>query len=72
MREVVEEGVAETAALVREYEAINAKFAEPMEPEEMDALIERQGQVQERMDAAGAWDLDARLEMAMDALRSHP
>lgn len=72
VREVVEEGVAETAALVREYEAINAKFAEPMEPEEMDALIERQGQVQERMDAAGAWDLDARLEMAMDALRCPP
>ncbi len=72
VREVVEEGVAEIAALVKEYEAINAKFAEPMEAEEMDALIERQGQVQERMDAAGAWDLDARLEMAMDALRCPP
>ncbi len=72
VREVVEEGVADVAALVREYEAINARFAEPMDAEEMDALIERQGQVQERMDAAGAWDLDARLEMAMDALRCPP
>ncbi len=72
VREVVEEGVRELADLVREFEAINAKFAEPMEPEEMDALIEKQGRVQELMDAKGAWDLDARLEMAMDALRCPP
>ena len=69
VREVVEEGVAETVALIKEFEAINAKFAEPMEPEEMDALITRQGEVQELMEAKGAWDLDSRLEMAMDALR---
>ena len=72
VREVVEEGVAETVALIKEFEAINAKFAEPMEPEEMDALINRQGEVQELMEAKGAWDLDSRLEMAMDALRCPP
>ena len=72
VREVVEEGVAETVALLKEFEAINAKFAEPMEPDEMDALIARQGEVQELMEAQGAWDLDSRLEMAMDALRCPP
>ena len=69
VREVVEEGAQELVNLVKEFEEINAKFAEPMEPEEMDKLIERQGQVQELMDAKGAWDLDSKLEMAMDALR---
>ena len=72
VREVVEEGVAETVALLKEFEDINAKFAEPMEPDEMDALITRQGEVQELMEAQGAWDLDSRLEMAMDALRCPP
>ncbi|MDL2307094.1 energy-dependent translational throttle protein EttA [Desulfovibrio sp. OttesenSCG-928-C06] len=72
VREVVEEGVAELVAIRDEYEAINAKFAEPMEPEEMDALIERQGAVQELMDNKGIWDLDSKLEMAMDALRCPP
>ena len=72
VREVVEEGVREIVELVREYNEINEKFAEPMEADEMDALIERQGKVQERMDAANAWDLDSRLEMAMDALRCPP
>jgi len=72
VREVVEEGVASTKALVDEFNAINDKFAEPMEPEEMDALLERQAAVQEKMDAAGAWDLESRLEMAMDALRCPP
>lgn len=72
VREVVEEGVQEAVDLVREFNAINEKFAEPMEPEEMDALIERQARVQERMDALNAWDLDSRLEMAMDALRCPP
>ena len=72
VREVVEEGVQDVVDLVKQFEEINAKFAEPMEPEEMDALIERQGKVQEEMDAKGAWDLDARLEMAMDALRCPP
>mgnify|MGYP002603392258 CR=1 FL=1 len=72
VREVVEEGAKELVDLVKEFEAINAKFAEPMEPDEMDKLIERQGQVQELMDAKGAWDLDSKLEMAMDALRCPP
>ncbi len=72
VREVVEEGVQELVDIAKEYEAINAKFADPMEPEEMDALIEKQGQVQELMDNKGIWDLDSRLEMAMDALRCPP
>ncbi len=72
VREVVEEGVQDVVNLVNEFNEINARFAEPMEPEEMDALIERQSKAQERMDAANAWDLDARLEMAMDALRCPP
>jgi ATP-binding cassette ChvD family protein len=72
VREVVEEGVQETADLLAEFEAINAKFAEPMEDDEMQKLIERQGEVQERLDALDAWDLDSRLEMAMDALRCPP
>ena len=72
VREVVEEGVADVVALVNEFNEINAKFAEPMEPEEMDALLERQAKVQEKMDDSGAWDLDSRLEMAMDALRCPP
>lgn len=72
VREVVEEGVKEIIDLVNEFNEINAKFADPMEPEEMDALIERQAKVQEKMDAANAWDIDSRLEMAMDALRCPP
>jgi ATP-binding cassette ChvD family protein len=72
VREIVEEGAAETVALLKEFEEINAKFAEPMDDDEMNALIERQGQVQEKLDAADAWDLDSRLEMAMDALRCPP
>lgn len=72
VREVVEEGAADVVALVNEFNDINAKFAEPMEPEEMDALLERQATVQEKMDNCGAWDLDSRLEMAMDALRCPP
>jgi ATP-binding cassette ChvD family protein len=66
---VVKEGVAETAALLAEFEAISDSFAEPLEPEEMERLLARQGEVQEKLDALDAWDLDARLELAMDALR---
>ncbi len=69
VREIVEEGVKELADIAKEFEAINARFAEPMEPEEMDALIEKQAKVQELMDAKEVWDLEAKLEMAMDALR---
>ena len=69
VRDIVEEGVQEIVDLVKEYEAINEKFAEPMSDDEMDKLIERQGKVQELLDHHDAWDLDARLDMAMEALR---
>lgn len=69
VREVVEEGVAPLLKIAREYDEINARFAEPMSDEEMQALIERQAKVQEEMDAKNIWDLDSRLEMAMEALR---
>ncbi|HYJ46495.1 MAG TPA: ATP-binding cassette domain-containing protein, partial [Pyrinomonadaceae bacterium] len=72
VREIVEEGVEETVDLLKQFDEINARFAEPMDDDEMNALLERQGEVQEKLDAAGAWDLDARLEMAMDALRCPP
>ena len=72
VREVVEDGVSELTAIAREFEEINAKFAEPMEADEMDALITRQAEVQELMDAKNVWDQDSRLEMAMDALRCPP
>jgi sulfate-transporting ATPase len=72
VRETVEEAVQETVDLLKEFEEINAKFAEPMSDDEMNALLERQGEVQEKLDAADAWDLDSRLEMAMDALRCPP
>ena len=72
VKEIVEEGAQETVNLLKEFEEINAKFSEPMDDDAMNALIERQGQVQEKLDAADAWDLDSRLEMAMDALRCPP
>ena len=72
VREVVEEGAQETVELLKEYEQINERFAEPMSDDEMSVLLERQGAVQEKLDATGAWDLDSRLEMAMDALRCPP
>ncbi|MEM5773417.1 MAG: ATP-binding cassette domain-containing protein, partial [Anaerolineaceae bacterium] len=72
VRQVVEEGVQEQLALMREYDEINAKFAEPMDDDALNQLIERQGKVQEKLDALDVWDLDSRLEMAMDALRCPP
>ncbi len=72
VREIVQEGVQETVDLVAEFNRINESFAEPMSDDEMDRLIQRQGEVQEKLDAMDAWDLDARLEMAMDALRCPP
>jgi ATP-binding cassette ChvD family protein len=72
VREIVEEGVRETVDLLKEFESINEKFAKPMSDDEMNGLLERQGKVQEKLDALGAWDLDSRLEMAMDALRCPP
>jgi ATP-binding cassette ChvD family protein len=72
VRQIVEQGVQSTVDLLKEYDEINAKFAEPMSDDEMNDLLDRQGKVQERLDAVGAWDLDSRLEMAMDALRCPP
>src|SRR2546428_10244679 len=72
VREVVEEAVQKTIDLLKEFEEINAKFGEEMSDEDMDKLLTRQGEVQEKLDAQDAWDLDARLEMAMDALRCPP
>ena len=72
VRDIVEQGVQPIVDLLREYDEINAKFAEPMSDDEMSDLLERQGKVQEKLDATHAWDLDSRLEMAMDALRCPP
>jgi sulfate-transporting ATPase len=69
VRQVVEEGVQGTVDLLKEFDAINARFAEPLSEKEMEKLIERQAEVQEKLDALNAWDLDSRLEMAIDALR---
>jgi len=69
VREIVEEGAQEAVDALHEFNRINEKFAEPMSDDEMNKLIERQGQVQEKLDMLDAWNLDSRLEMAMDALR---
>jgi sulfate-transporting ATPase len=63
------EGLAETKAIVERFEAVSARFAEELEPEEMEALIAEQGELQERIDQADAWELDRTVEIAMDALR---
>jgi ATP-binding cassette ChvD family protein len=68
----VEEGVAPIKALLTRFDEINAKFAEEMSPEEMDKVLEEQARVQDAIEAAGAWDLDSKLEHAMDALRLPP
>ncbi len=70
--DIVREGAAPIVALLAEYDAINEKFAEPMSDDEMDALMKRQGEVQDKLDAVGAWELDSKLELAMDALRCPP
>jgi ATP-binding cassette ChvD family protein len=72
VRQVVEEGVAETRALLTRFDEINAKFGEDLSPEEMEKVLDEQGKVQDRIDALNAWDLDSRLEFAMDALRCPP
>ncbi|MEK8023860.1 MAG: energy-dependent translational throttle protein EttA [Candidatus Hydrogenedentota bacterium] len=69
VKEVVEEGLGNLVGLVKDYEAVCAKLGEEMTPEEMEKLIDKQSALQEKIDAADAWDLDSRLEMAMDALR---
>ncbi len=68
----VEEGVAGVRALLNRYDEINAKFGEDLSPEEMDKVLEEQGKVQDRIEAANGWDLDSRVELAMDALRLPP
>src|SRR5262249_37523633 len=68
----VEEGVAATKALLTRYDDVNAKLGEDLSPEEMDKVLEEQGRLQDRIDASNAWDLDSRLELAMDALRLPP
>jgi len=68
----VEEGVRETKALLDEFNALSARFAEPLDDDEMNTLLERQGALQDRIDAAGAWEIDRTLEVAMDALRCPP
>lgn len=75
VKEIVEEGVHETVALLREFEAINEKFADPEvmeDPDKMEKLITKQGEIQEKLDAVNAWELDHKLERAMDALRCPP
>jgi sulfate-transporting ATPase len=72
VRETIEEAVSETVGLLKEFDEINARFGEEMSDDDMNKLLERQGEVQERLDALDAWDLDSRLEMAMDALRCPP
>jgi ATP-binding cassette ChvD family protein len=68
----VEEGVAATKALLTRYDDLNAKLGEDLSPEEMDKVLEEQARIQDRIDASNAWDLDSRLELAMDALRLPP
>ena len=72
VKQIVEEAVQETVDLMAEFNDISMKFGEEMTDDEMNALLERQGEVQEKLDAADAWDLDSRLDMAMDALRCPP
>lgn len=68
----IKQGLGEITDLMQEYESINMKFAEPMSDDEMNALLIRQGELQERIDALDAWDLDRQIEIAMDALRCPP
>ncbi|MTI27165.1 energy-dependent translational throttle protein EttA [Fulvivirga kasyanovii] len=75
VKEVVEEGVKETVGLLKKFEEINEKFADPAlmeDPDAMNKLIEQQGEVQEKLDQLNAWELDSKLERAMDALRTPP
>ncbi len=75
VKEVISEAVSEITDLLKEYDEINLKFGEPEildDPDKMNALIEKQGKVQEKLDHVGAWELDTKLERAMDALRTPP
>ena len=72
VKEIVMEGAAEVAAVMKEYDEVNLKFSEPMSDDEMAKLIERQGELSEKIDQLGGWELDHKLERAMDALRCPP
>jgi len=75
VKEIVQEGVAETVALLKEFEEVSEKFGDPEvleNPDKMDALMNRQAELQDKIDALDAWNLDSRLERAMDALRCPP
>ena len=72
VREIVEEGVSEVVSVLKEYEEVNAKFAEPMTDDEMNKLIERQGELSDLIEQYNGWELDSKLERAMDALRCPP
>jgi len=72
VRDIVEEGVADTRALLQRFDEINEKFAQDLSPEEMDKVLAEQARVQDRIDAAGAWELDSKLDLAMEALRLPP
>jgi ATP-binding cassette ChvD family protein len=72
VKEVVEEGRADVVQLLRDYEDISQRFGEDMSPEDMEALIERQGKLQEQIEAVNGWELEHQLEIAMDALRCPP
>jgi len=68
----VEEGVASTKALLTRYDELNGKLGDPLEPDEMEKVLDELGKLQDRIDAVGAWELDSKLELAMDALRCPP
>ena len=70
--EVVREGVRHVDALLQEFDSVSEKLGEPMDADEMEKLLNRQGEIQEQLDRLNAWDLDSQLEMAMDALRCPP
>jgi energy-dependent translational throttle protein EttA len=72
VRQVVEEGAQEVVDALRQFDELNARFGEDLTPDEMDKLIEDQGKLQDKLDHMDAWNLDSRLELAMDALRCPP
>src|SRR5205823_6967790 len=69
---IVQEGVSEVRALLQRFDEINDKFAQDLSPEEMEKVLEEQARLQDKIEAAGAWELDSKLELAMDALRLPP
>lgn len=72
VKEIVEEGAGEVVKMLKDFEEISMKFSDPMSDDEMNALLEKQAKLQDRLDAANAWDLDSRLDLAMEALRCPP